>query len=479
MTACFHGALKRGLMAAATALAVSLLVTGCDRGDIYDLAITEARVVSLTHDTVLADRNIFIRNGRIARVEGPGAAPPPEATRTVEAGGAYVLPGLHDMHVHLPTGAIVEALDLEPPPGGLQHRLNLVPYLVNGITTVRVMSGAPDLLQLRDSVASGTVLGPRMIVGSPMIAGDPPILPEPITRVIETEQEATRAAEEYGEAGYDFLKIRSNVSRSVFDALRRVAKRLELPIVGHVPEGDSLGLEYVLGSGPLGVAHLEEFPSGGRGLGAEELESYVQIAAENDVAVATTLVVHADLLDQIEDPSGALTDAGSTYVPEHLRSSFWRTSVLNQPTTTERAASLRRQLGFLQNLARRLYEAGVPTMVGTDALVPTVAPGFSVHRELKLLAKSGLDEADVLRMATVVPARQLSGSPSAGTITVGERADLLLLARNPLEELDALRAIEGIVLGGRFIGADELADQLDKVEDAYRGQRPSHFPDGH
>jgi len=230
---------------------------------------------------------------------------------------------------------------------------------------------------------------------------------------------------------------------------------------------EALGLDYVLDSGPFGVAQLEEFPSGGRGQTEEDLDEFVELAAATDATVATTLTVHVNLLDQIEDPSGALEAPGAEYVPDFLLASFWRSSVSNRDTTARRAAAVRRQFDFLQQLARRLYEADVPVMVGTDALVPTVTPGFSIHRELQLLAATGLDEYEVLRMATVIPAVHSYRSPTVGTVSRGERADFILLDRNPLENLEALTNIRGVIVGGRFIRRKALADQLERVTEKF------------
>lgn len=458
------GVLVAGAVAALTAV---LLLAANGRDPDVDLAVTGVDVVPMTGDTVLYDQTLLVAEGRILRVGPSRDVRVPDGARLIDGTGAYVMPGLRDMHVHLPTRAILEGLGLPEPEGGIRYESSLVPYLANGITTIRVMSGADDLLHLRDSVARGEVLGPRMIVGSPMIDGNPPILPEPITRIVDSEEEAARAVREIADARYDFVKIRSGVSRIVFDALRGTAAEVEIPIVGHVPEGDSLGLDYVLRSGPFGVAHLEEFPSGGRGQREEDLESYVKLALETGASVTTTLTVYADLLDQLEDPTSTLTDTGSRNVPTYLRRSFWRGSVSGQDTSARRADALRRQLRFLRRLAGRLHEAGVPTMVGTDALVPTVAPGASIHRELALLAESGLSEYDVLRMATVVPAREISGTAAAGTVTEGAPADLLLLEGDPLESLDALRQVAGLIVQGRYLSAGELARRLEAVQDAY------------
>jgi hypothetical protein len=110
---------------------------------------------------------------------------------------------------------------------------------------------------------------------------------------------------------------------------------------------------------------------------------------------------------------------------------------------------LNRFTGFNQKVTGALQRNGVPIMAGTDAMgLPLVAPGSSLHRELQLLAASGLSPYEVIPSATVVPAAFLSKSGEFGTIAVGQRADMLLVAANPLENLEALKRPMGVIVRG-------------------------------
>src|SRR5258707_15165443 len=122
---------------------------------------------------------------------------------------------------------------------------------------------------------------------------------------------------------------------------------------------------------------------------------------------------------------------------------------------------LNRLTGFNQKVAGALHRNGVPIMAGTDAMgLPLVAPGSSLHRELQLLSESGLSPYEVIRSATVVPAAFLGKTKEFGTIAVGQRADILLLASSPLENLEVLKRPMGVMVRGRWLPRQKLDELL-------------------
>jgi imidazolonepropionase-like amidohydrolase len=126
-----------------------------------------------------------------------------------------------------------------------------------------------------------------------------------------------------------------------------------------------------------------------------------------------------------------------------------------------RGIPLNRLTAFNQKLVGALHRDGVPIMVDTDAMgMELVVPGSSLHRELQLLLASGLSPYEVVRSTTVVPAAFLGKTQEFGRIVAGQRADLLLVARNPLENLAVLKRPIGVMVRGRWLARQKLDELL-------------------
>ena len=173
-----------------------------------------------------------------------------------------------------------------------------------------------------------------------------------------------------------------------------------------------------------------------------------------DIPVQTTLVVY----DAIGGPRHArLTDDPSLrYVRADTRARWGR----GMP-----APPGYRYTDFMKRVAGTLHHAGVPLMVGTDAMgYPLVTPGSSMHHELALLTDGGLSPYEAIRAATVVPARFLRREHEFGTIAVGKRADLLLVDGNPLADISRLARPAGVMARGRWFPREALAARLEAMK---------------
>jgi hypothetical protein len=116
---------------------------------------------------------------------------------------------------------------------------------------------------------------------------------------------------------------------------------------------------------------------------------------------------------------------------------------------------------FTRRLVKILHEEGVPIMAGTDAMgVPLVLPGSSLHKELTLLKQSGLTSYEVLRSATLIPARFLNKEQEYGTVSTGKRADLILVEKNPLDDLATLKQPIGVMVRGKWMDRAALDKML-------------------
>ena len=121
-----------------------------------------------------------------------------------------------------------------------------------------------------------------------------------------------------------------------------------------------------------------------------------------------------------------------------------------------------------QNWARMVKDintAGIPLMVGTDLMCPALIPGYSVHEEMAIWQEAGIPAADVLRSATIVPARFMGLDKRLGTIAEGKTASMVLVKANPLDDIRNAEKIKGVFLRGRYFSRNDL-DQL--LEEAKR-----------
>ncbi len=422
---------------------------------VVDLVIDQVNVVSMTNDKTHLNQTVIIDKGVIKSIGPSKPNQTLNARKIILAKDKFLMPALHDMHTHLETQAFVKALGLQESYKTLPYEDLMVVYLLNGITTIQVMSGGVDLLEVRELINSGHMLGPKMIIATPMISGAPPILPEPFTQVINSDHQVETAIQHLAEMGYDFIKIRNNLTEPVFSELMRVAASLGFSVKGHVPRGEGLNLQQVLSSQKgFTMAHLEEFIYDDDSPDDNKVQGYIDLMLAQDVQVVTTLTVFDNIIDKMTDYEATLERDEVKYV-HPLFKTLWLNNPFKQQNTMKRLQQIQSQLGVQKRLAKAFYHAGVPIMVGTDALNPTIVPGFSIHRELELLRDAGLNNHEILRMATVIPAKSINPHNN-GSIAVDQSTDMLLLNENPLENLATLKKPVGLVLGGQFIARTTL-----------------------
>ena len=175
-------------------------------------------VTMVPGQSVLRDQTVVIRQGRIAALGPRAGTPVDEPVRTVDGRGLYLMPGLADLHVHLEHFDDPSVLDL---------------FLAHGVTTVRNMDGRPRILEWRRQVEAGEVLGPRIITAGPILDGDPPLRPD--NTAVADPPAARAAVAEQAAAGYDFIKVYTNLSAEAYRAVFAAAAEHGLPVAGHVP----------------------------------------------------------------------------------------------------------------------------------------------------------------------------------------------------------------------------------------------------
>lgn len=417
-------------------------------------AVTHVTVVDGTSPQPRPDQTVVVRGNRIVALGPASLTPAPSEARVVDGRGKYLVPGLWDMHVH----TVV--------PGG---REVLALYVANGVLGVRDLAGDwSQLTEWRQAIADGQLVGPRIVAAGPYIeGGDVPIA----HLTARTPEEARVAVDSLARLGVDLVKLHSQLSREVYFAAARAARERGLQVAGHVPR--SITPREASDSGVTSLEHLLQVPTPctpaeslalaprfpiqsvlGR-CTSEDLVPLFARLAENRTWVVPTLVAQYEIAAW---PQRALPgDAFAAYLPDTLRQ--FVAQIFPMPDSIPPDADLVGRALWEKRIALvgAMHRAGVGILPGTDAPLRNSPPGFGLHQELELFARAGLSPFDVLRVATLEPARYLGALDSLGAIALGKVADLVLLAADPLADVAHLRRIAMVVANGRLLDPKELA----------------------
>jgi imidazolonepropionase-like amidohydrolase len=430
------------------------------------VAFMHAEVIPMDRERVLHDQTVLTADGRIFE-SGPAAkVNVPRGALRIDARGRYLLPALSDMHVHVEGESWNAALSPEAQATSSKPPFEnfLFPYVANGVTTVQVLSGTAELIPLREDIAQGELLAPRLILAR-MIDGPRKAWPPPLSTWVDSASEASQATRQAKQDGYDKIKVYSFLSKESYDAIISAAKELHMDVIGHIPM--SLSVEYVVDAGQKMIAHTEEVAKHAHGDYAEErIDYYAARIANGGVWMTPTLVTTRSILEDLDDPDGAIVRPESAYVRHPMQVDIWSfiSKNLYRQIPAEARVRIRDDFEkFQKPLTKRFHDKGGRLMTGTDSLLPRLVPGFALHRELRELVDVGLTPFEALRTSTTIPFEYLGEADKAGTIEVGKHTDLLLVEGNPLEDISAASRISGVLMRGRWIAKEEIAARMREI----------------
>ncbi|HKE10219.1 MAG TPA: amidohydrolase family protein [Myxococcota bacterium] len=435
-----------------------------------DLLIHDVRLIDGTGSAPRSHTSILIHNGVIAEI-GSGLAAP--GVPALEAHGATALPGLIDAHVHL---GVVPGSGQRNDAPDLERRLrqqHLRSYLACGVTTVLDTGIAAETAREIQTWLAGGAPGPRFLTLGPGFTTPGGYLSE-LGGTVSTpaEVEAHFAVmESVGavgakvliEPGFGPQPVWPILPPPIRDAIVRGAAKRKLPIYVHANREPDKAI--ALDMGARVIVHTGYYDS-------QPSDAFLKRMAASGAYLMTTFsIMDADLIrfhpERLEDPLLRLTvpalELATAKDPEagkFLSRAEIKMSSPGMPALLQDAlawwflaeSKVVQRLQSSQQAARRFADAGVPIIVGSDSgnwpIVPYQFHGPTTLREIELLGQAGFAPMDVIASATRTPATMLGLEQEIGTVTVGKRADLVIVRDDPLQDLRALRTVQWTIKDG-------------------------------
>lgn len=430
-------------------VALMLFVALDQSSSAQDLAFVGVNVVPMDRNGTLNNQTVIIQDGRIAEMGPAGSTRVPDGALRLEGRGKYLMPGLGEMHGHIPSTLqpreFVEAV--------------LFLYVANGVTTVRGMQGSPGQLDLRERAKRGELLAPNLYLAGPAFSG----------RTIKSADEAIQRVRQQKDEGWDLLKVLPGLTRDHYDAMARTAKEVGISFAGHVPA--DVGLLHAIQSGQETFDHLDgyiEYLQGDKGPVADaKFQEIAKLTREAGAWVVPTMALW-ETLRGTADLATLLAFPELKYVPREQiqRWTSAQENLLKNPDFKPDVA--RNVIQNRMRLLKVLNDGGVKILLGSDAPQRFSVPGFSIHREMKRMADAGMKPYDILRSGTYNVGLYLKEKDNFGTIEVGKRADLILLNANPLEDIGNIAPRSGVVVRGRWLSEREIQSRLDQIAASHR-----------
>lgn len=397
---------------------------------INSYVIKNVNIIPMTSDTILMNKTVRVVDGIIKNIDEKS---PNSNEKVIDGKGGYLSPGLIDMHVHLWD----------------QFELGL--YLVNGVTTVRNLLGMPFHLEVKNDINNNELIGPIFYTATPQFTGinDQDI----IKKRIKSPDEARKLIVEYEEQGYDYVKTYNLLPKDIFDAVLEQGVASNIPIVSH--PSFLVDYEYHFNLNISTIEHTEdiyqqaldyEFDRG-------KLTTIIDGYANAKQTHCPTLTVFYNLAEIYNKGEEVLTTEQAGYINPFINSvsdDYSKHLVIkaNDSSATKR---INDQHNFHIEIIRKLHEAGVNIVCGTDAGILNTAAGFSIHQELNFYLQAGMSNYEALKTATVNPTKVYVEYTKFGTIEKGKMANLILSAGNPLNDLSILKDPEWVMIKGRLI----------------------------
>jgi imidazolonepropionase-like amidohydrolase len=442
------------------ACTISLVAQDLPDSRKQEIVFRNVNVIPMDKEQVLPNQVVIVKDGKISLIGDARTVKYGANALVIDGTGKYLMPGLAEMHAHVPPNDNVAA-----------NKEVVLLFALKGVTTIRGMLGHPYHLELRNKLQTGEIIGPRLYTSGPSING----------QTASTAAAAEKLVRDQKAAGYDFLKLHPGLTVDNFNVIVKTAKEVGIPFAGHVSY--AVGVWRAIDAGYASIDHMDGF--------VESLVPGIENIAEQQTGLFATFIGHQADESRIPKLMKGLHDHNIWVVPTQALAERWISPdkspealgqeaemVYMSPNTVNswvntkknlisnpnyKPADVRKFIEVRRKLIKACQQNGVGILLGSDAPQVFDVPGFSLHHELQYMVDAGLTPYEALRTGTVNPAVYLKRS-DAGVIKTGAVADLLLLNSNPLKDIKATQQIEGVCLAGRWLDKGYIDATLKTLE---------------
>ncbi len=403
-----------------------------------NLIITNVNIIPIEgKETIIKNQTVIIKDGKIESI----SPFKPEHTRDntkahLDGTGKYLMPGLADMHVHFPNEKDMS----------LQQFFKF--NLAAGVTTLRSMRGEPRHLTLRDSITKKLILAPDLYI-SISLPSDSTI----------TDKDLEKFVKQSKKEGWDFIKYISGLSPTLFYTTALISKESGLKLAGHVYNQD---LQMAIKADQASVEHYQAILKEYR-KDSLHFPDVMNELKRRDIYVCPTLSFYYIWGMQFGADELKARN-GMKYISIELQSKWEKDyddyySKYNTPTKNEEREKtilrVKQSLYDFGKLLKRMSNNNVKLLLSPDESAFNV-PGFAMAEEMKVYQKAGLSNYAILKIATYNAASFFNKENEWGSIGKNKKANLILLDKNPLEDIENIKTINTVILGGKVLKPDEL-----------------------
>lgn len=409
-----------------------------------EIIIKDINLITMTSNAVAKNQNVFLKDGKIVAIGRLKDFPKSKQQTIIDGKGKYLMPGLADMHVHLPESKDVTTL--------------LKMNVAAGITHIRVMNSVTPQMEVKKLIDSQpSSVNPKMHY-SHLIKRD----------IKYSEQQFDSLLVALKNQNIDFIKLMSLSNEETYNNLMKSAKKQNMIVCGHYPKYAQFGkavavnMEKVLKDNFKSIEHLAGYDLLEN---EEQLNAAITLTKTQNIYNCPTLdwdIIAADLLY----PNEFKNRLTYKILPKSLIDKWevkYAEDVIKARGSEKISAAKEKYIPIFEKkkqLLKMLYQNDCLLLLGSDSGSTFQADGFNVYEEMKNWSNLGIDTYTILKSATVNPARFFNQQENWGTIEIGKNADVILLDKNPMENIDNIATITTTILNGKIYQKANLMQQI-------------------